>query len=251
MLAGMSAALSGVRTFSRRVSVAGHNVANVATPGFKASRLIMADVGPGGMGLAQSAADQAGLGVQPVGLYRQMTYGGAQRTGRPFDLSIAGNGFFMVSRGGEPFVTRTGAFGPDSQGYLIDANGNRLQPPIQIPANARAVNIEPNGQVTVVGPGGTTTVIGQIQLAHFPNPEGLNAVGGNLFRATAAAGDPLIGVPGSGGLGAIGQGFLESSNVDLATEMVDMMVAQHGFAANIKVLEVGDDLLGTIIDVVR
>ncbi|MBU0513632.1 MAG: flagellar hook-basal body protein [Proteobacteria bacterium] len=251
MLLGMSAALSGVRSFSRRLSVSGHNVANVATPGFKAQRLEVADAASTGLGLAQAAADQAGMGVQSVGLYRLMTSGGALHTGRPLDLAIDGPGFFQVSRGGETLYSRAGALTMNSEGYLTDPAGNRLEPPIQVPPTAQSMTIDAGGGVSIIGPDGQEIGAGQIQLVSFPDPQSLAAQGGNLFAATAAAGAPIISVPGQNGLGRIRQGFLETSNVDLAGEMVDQITAEAGFKANVKTLQTADEMLGTVIDLIE
>jgi len=251
MLLGMSAALSGVRSFSRRLSVSAHNVANVATPGFKAQRLVVADAASTSLGLAQAAADQAGMGVQSVGLYRLMTSGGATYTGRPLDLSIDGPGYFQVSRGGETLYTRAGMLTLDASGYLTDPAGNRLEPPIQMPATAQSMTIDASGRVSIIGPDGQQMAAYQIQLVNFPDPEALAAQGGNLFAATAAAGAPIVSVPGQNGLGRLRQGYLETSNVDLASEMVDQITAEIGFKANVKTLQTADEMLGTIIDLVE
>jgi flagellar basal-body rod protein FlgG len=251
MLLGMTAALSGVRTFSRRLGVSANNVANVLTPGFKAARAVTASVGSGGLGLAQAAADQAGLGVQTVGLYRLMTSGGARYTARPLDLAIDGPGFFQVSREGQTLYTRAGSLTLDGQGYLTDPAGNRLEPAIQVPAGTQSMTIDAAGRVTIVGPDGQQSVAGQIRLASFPNVQGLSAQGGNLYLATTAAGAPVVAVPGQNGLGRIRQGFIEDSNVDLASEMVDQITSQAGFTANVRTLQTADEMLGTIIDIVE
>ncbi len=251
MLLGMSAALSGLRTFSQRLGVSGHNVANVLTPGYKSGQLVTATAETGGLGLAQSAADQAGTGVQTVGLYRLMTSGGAMYTGRSLDLAIDGQGFFQVSREGQTLYTRSGALTLDGEGYLTDPAGNRLEPPIQIPAGAQSMTIDASGRVTVLGPNGQEIGGGQIMLTSFPNVQALSAQGGNLYLTAAAAGLPVTAAPGQSGLGRIRQGFLETSNVDLAGEMVDQITAEAGFKANVKTLKTADEMLGTIIDIVE
>jgi flagellar basal-body rod protein FlgG len=251
MLLGMTAALSGVKTFSRRLGVSGHNVANVLTPGFKAQRLQVADAASTSLGLAQAAADQAGMGVQSVGLYRLMTGGGAMYTGRSLDMSIEGQGYFQVSRGGETLYTRAGTFTLDSEGFLTDPSGNRLEPQIQVPATAQSMTIDASGRVSIIGPDGQLAATYQIQLVNFPNPQALAAQGGNLFAATAAAGAPIVSSPGQNGLGTVRQGYLETSNVDLAGEMVDQITAEAGFKANVKTLQTADEMLGTIIDLVE
>jgi flagellar basal-body rod protein FlgG len=205
----------------------------------------------GGLGLAQAAADQAGLGVQSVGLYRLMTSGGAQYTARPLDLAIEGQGFFQVSREGQTLYTRAGALTLDGQGYLTDPAGNRLEPPIQVPAGAQSLTIDASGRVSIIGPNGQEIGGGQIMLTSFPNVQGLSPLGGNLYLATTAAGAPVTAAPGQGGLGRIRQGFLEDSNVDLASEMVDQITAEAGFKANVKTLQTADEMLGTIIDIVE
>src|SRR5581483_2513326 len=175
-------------------------------------------------------------------------------TGNPLDLTIQGQGFFQVTLpSGETAYTRSGAFHMDAQGSLVTADGNPVEPAISIPADATTISIGADGTVSVTQPGQSQAQqVGALQLALFPNPGGLNSVGKNLFLATTASGDPVVGTPGgSEGLGGIEQGFLEQSNVNVVEEFIQMILAQRSYEANSKVVQAADEMFQQVNNLAR
>jgi flagellar basal-body rod protein FlgG len=168
-----------------------------------------------------------------------------QQTGNPLDLAIEGNGFFTVMQlNGEPAYTRAGTLKLDAQGRITTSDGLPIQPPITVPSNATSVTIGSDGTVSAVEPNQKTpATLGQIQLTTFPNPDGFNDLGHNLFEATAASGQPVTGVPGIDGRGTILQGATEASNVEVVNEMVSLIAAQRGYEINSKVVAAADEML--------
>ncbi len=235
MLDAFSSALSGLRTSSRRLQTSANNVSNVQTPGFKASRSVVTDVKSGG--------------AQFQGTTTSLNQGAVIQTGNPFNVAISGNGFFQVSiaSGGSAF-TRAGNFSVDSTGRLVDSSGNAVQPEISIPGNVSGFSIGPDGTVSAQV-GGTTQTLGRIRLANFNNPGGLTPLGGNLFAQSAQSGQAVFGSPGTGGLGQLVPGALETSNVDIAEEAVDQIMATHAFKANANVIRAADEMTGTVLDI--
>lgn len=235
MLDAFSSALSGLRTASRRLQTSANNTSNVQTPGFKASRTVVSDVQSGG--------------AQVQGTKSNFTQGAVVQSGNPLSAAISGNGFFRVSlaNGGSAF-TRAGNFSVDNSGRLVDSTGNALQPEISIPGNATGVNIGPDGTVSAQV-GGTTQTLGRITLANFNSPGGLTSLGGNLFAQSAQSGQPAFGAPGTGGLGQLVPGAIETSNVDIAEEAVDQILATNAFKANANVIRAADEMTGTILDI--
>lgn len=228
--------LSGLQAASDRQSVSANNVANVSTTGFKAHRATQADVRTGGTRVNS---------IDPL-----QQQGPILRTGGPLDLAIAGNGFFQVqSPAGAALYSRDGNFKLDGQGRLADSNGNLLQPPMAVPPGAQALQVTSDGRVGAVMPNGSIDNLGQIQLVQFANPSGLSRSGDNLLSQTSAAGPPLAGVPGQAGLGTLIPAALEGSNVDIASEMVEQIVDQRAFEANLKPIRAADEMLGTLLDI--
>jgi flagellar basal-body rod protein FlgG len=171
--------------------------------------------------------------------------GDLTETDNPLDMMIQGQGFFQVTLpSGEIAYTRSGAFHLDAQGNVVTADGNQLTPNIAIPAGATNISIGSDGTVSVTLPGQTQSQqVGSIQLAYFTNPGGLNSVGQNLFLATTASGDPIVGTPGGNeGLGTLQQGYLEQSNVNVVDEFIQMILAQRGYEANSRVVRASDDM---------
>lgn len=235
MLDAFSSALSGLRTASRRLQISANNTSNVQTPGFKASRSVVSDVKSGG--------------TQFQGTQTNPAQGALVQTGNPLNAAISGNGFFGVTLpGGGSAFTRAGNFSVDSSGRLIDSSGNVLRPEISIPGNATGVSLGSDGTVSVQV-GGTTQTVGRITLANFNNPGGLSSLGGNLFAQTAQSGQPVFGSPGTGGLGQLVPGAIETSNVDIAEEAVDQILATNAFKANASVIRAADEMTGTILDI--
>lgn len=242
-------AASGMIAQQRKIDVIANNLANVNTTAFKRSRIAFEDV------LYQtlqneSAADdpstdtvgpvQVGKGVRVAGVARFDGQGAVHQTGRPYDLAIEGDGFFQVQRpDGTAAYTRDGGFTLSSSGALVTSAGYLLQPGVTIPADAVEVAIGANGTVSIRrGEANAQPVeISKIELARFPNPAGLEALGENLYRETTASGQPIVGRAQEAGLGRTVQGSLESSNVDIVVEMTDMIAAHRAYEMNAKVIQ--------------
>jgi flagellar basal-body rod protein FlgG len=193
-----------------------------------------------------SSGLQVGLGTMAASTEVIQAQGDFTSTGNTLDLAIQGNGFFQIKLpNGETAYTRNGNFQLDSQGNVVTSDGNPLVPSINIPSNATSVTIGSDGTVSVTQPGQTKSQqLGQIQLATFPNPGGLNSLGSNLFLPTTASGDALVDVPGgNGGLGTLQQGMLEQSNVSLVNEFVQMILAQRSYESNSRALSAADQML--------
>lgn len=234
MINGLGSSLSGLNAYAKQIEVSSNNLANLQTTGFKSRR---AD---------QQSMGQGGVKVASVTISKEA--GGLLQTGNPLDISILGQGFFSHSlSNGKTGYSRNGSFSVNGQGRLTDASGNSLQPPITIPGNATGVSIDKSGRVSAIV-GGNATTLGQINLSSFANPDGLTSAGGNIFLQSEASGSPMTGAPGTGGLGELLSGFLESSNVDIARESVNMMAAGNGFKASIKAIKVQDEMTGTILN---
>jgi len=262
MLRALYTAATGMQAQQINIDTIANNIANVNTTGFKQARaefqdLLYQNIRPAGT--ASSASTnypvglQLGLGARPVASARIFSQGDFRQTGNPLDVVIEGKGFFQVRLpNGELGYTRDGSFKQNSDGSLVTADGGVLEPQITIPAEADTIVVGKDGTVTATVAGQTEAQqIGSIQLANFQNPAGLNAVGGNLFKATAASGDPVTGAPGENGLGAINQGYLEQSNVSVVEEMVNMIVAQRAYEVNSRAIRVADDMLSQINQLVR
>ena len=235
MLGPAFSALSGLSNASKRLQNSANNLANVQTSGFKKS-----DV---------NSVDSKTGGTRVNSISKSNTQGGLIPTNNPLDLAIEGNGFFQVTNpnGGTSF-TRSGSFNLNGAGEVVDSSGNALVPQINIPADNNGISVGSTGQVSAQTPGGLV-VAGQIQLANFQNPEGLSAAGGNLLNESAASGAPVVGNPGEGGTGSVLSGFLEGSNVDIAEEMVDQIVAKAAFKANVNVIKANDEMIGSLLDI--
>jgi len=235
MLGPIFSALSGLSNASKRLQNSANNLANVQTAGFK-------------KGEVNSVESKTG-GTRVNSISKANTQGGLIPTNNPLDLAISGNGFFQVANpnGGASF-TRSGSFSLNGAGQVVDASGNALIPEINITAGNNGISIGTSGQVSAQTAAGLE-VAGQIQLANFNNPAGLSAVGGNLLNESAASGAPVVGNPGEGNFGGVLSGFLEGSNVDIASEMVDLIVAKAAFKANVNVIKASDEMLGTILDI--
>jgi flagellar basal-body rod protein FlgG len=236
MTQGILSSVSGVLNAKRRQEVTANNIANVQTPGYRASRL--------------ESADRATGGVETAGISRNMTPGPLVMTGRDFDLAIAGPSYFQVKTPNGPRYTRAGNFRPDAQGYLTDGQGHRLAPEIQVPDDAVMVSVSPDGVVSSVGPDNEHEELGTIELTRFTNPEGLSAEGNNLFSATPSSGPPQNGTAGDG-FGQVVPGALESSNVDIAAEIPTQIMNMHAFRMNIAALETQNEMLGMLIDITQ
>lgn len=224
-----------MRTSAKKLQTSANNLANLQTPGFKKSRAEVSEVASGG--------------ARVSAVNRLSTPGSLIPTSNPLDLAVNGEGFFQVSlkNGGTGFA-RAGSFKIDNSGQITTSSGNPLVPPLTVPGGATSVAVDSNGQVSALV-GGSSVAVGQIELSQFNNPGGLSAQGGNLFIQSPASGSPVSGVPGSGSFGTVISGALESSNVDIAEEVVGQIVSKAAFKANASVIRTSDELIGTILDI--
>lgn len=255
MIRSLYTAATGMTAQQLTMDVIANNLANVNTTGFKRSRadfqdLLYQNTRAAGTSAAQGAqvptGIQVGLGTRTAAVERVQSQGDFRQTGNPLDLVIEGSGFFQVQLpDGQIGYTRDGTFKVDSQGRLVTSDGFPLQPEITLPPEAAGrVTIGQDGTIFASLPGqATPQQLGQIQLANFVNPNGLESVGRNVFRPTAASGTPQTGTPGLQGFGTIGSGFLEMSNVKVVEEMVDMITAQRAYEINSKGIQVSDEML--------
>ncbi len=254
-------AATGMAAQQLNMDVIANNLANVNTTGFKRSRAEFQDLlyqTVNAPGTASSASTnlpsgiQIGLGTRTAAIKRLFQQGDFKPTENPLDLVIEGQGFFKVIRpDGTNAFTRDGSFTVDENGNVVNALGYQLDPPITIPQDAKAITIGRDGTVTVRLADETVSQVGNIELASFINPAGLQSVGNNLFVATQASGDPILGTPGQDGLGEISQGFLETSNVNIVAELVEMISAQRAYELNSRAVRAADDMLRKLVTLVR
>jgi flagellar basal-body rod protein FlgG len=251
-------AATGMQAQQTNVEVIANNIANMTTTGYKRQRvefqdLLYQDLRRPGSNSSDSGTivpygTQIGLGVKTAGVYRIDQQGNLQQTGNTLDLAVSGNGWFQVTMpSGQTAYTRDGTFGLAPDGTIVTADGYVVQPGIQIPSNATNVTINSSGQVQATISGQTAPqTVGQIQLAAFPNDAGLSAQGGNLFVQTAASGDPVTGAPSSPGFGTTMQGFVENSNVNVVSEITDLITAQRAYEMNSQVVTASNQMMSTI-----
>jgi len=247
-------AKTGLETQQTNVDVISNNLANVSTNAFKRQRPVFEDLlyqiirQPGAQSSQQTQVPtglQLGTGAHAVATTRILTQGNLQQTGNTFDLAVEGNGFFQIAMpDGTLAYSRDGAFQLDSQGQVVTPGGNLLQPALTIPANVLGVTIGKDGTVTATVAGTTTPVaLGNLQLANFVNPAGLQALGDNLYVETASSGPPAVDNPNSNGMGRINQGYVETSNVNITEELVNLITAQRAFEINSRAIQTSDQML--------
>jgi len=251
-------AATGMQAQQTCVEVISNNIANQTTTGFKRRQAEFQDliyqnlrrVGSNSSdnGTIVPNGAQVGLGVKTAAIARMTEQGNLQQTSNTFDTAIQGNGYYQITLpSGETAYTRDGTFSLAPDGTIVTADGYPVVPGIVVPTNALTVTINQSGQVQVTTAGQTTTTtLGQIQLASFPNEGGLDAIGDNLFLQTAASGNAVTGTPASPGFGNIMQGFLETSNVNIVTEITNLITAQRAYEMNSKVISATDDMLQTL-----
>ncbi|HEY6466028.1 MAG TPA: flagellar basal-body rod protein FlgG [Candidatus Acidoferrales bacterium] len=258
MFRSLYTAASGMETQELSLDNIANNLSNANTAGFRSRRLQFEDllyqnvITPGAPNTQQTiipAGLQVGLGARSAATEVIQQQGNFDSTGNPLDLAIQGPGFFQVLLpNGQIAYTRAGNFAVDNVGNLVTQDGNQVQPGVTIPPDALTITIGNDGTVSVTEPGQQQPAqVGTLQLATFQNPGGLNGIGQNLFEATAASGDPIVGTPGGAeGLGTIQQGYIEQSNVDVVTEFVNMILAQRSYEANSRVVRAADEMFQTL-----
>lgn len=245
---------TGLEAQQTQMDVISNNLANVSTTGFKRSRAVFEDLlyqnlrQPGAQSSQQSQIPsglQIGTGVRPVATERIHTQGNLQQTNNQMDIAIQGAGFFQVLLpDGATAYTRDGSFQTDSQGQIVTANGYVVQPAITIPANATSVTIAMDGVVSITQAGVAAPVqVGSMQLATFINSSGLESMGQNLYLETASSGTPGTNVPGTNGTGSLSQGYVETSNVNVVEELVNMIQTQRAYEINSKAITTSDQML--------
>jgi flagellar basal-body rod protein FlgG len=240
-----------------------NNLANASTTGYKSRRAQFQDlmyqnlVQPGAAAGQQTVVPsglQVGLGTRTSSNSILFTQGSFTETDNPLDLVIQGSGFFQVQLpNGELAYTRAGSFQLNATGNVVDSNGNLLQPSITIPANAQSVTVATDGTVSYLAPGQTASQkAGQVQLANFANPAGLNSLGASNYQPTDASGEPVVGNPGGQeGNGTILQGYTEQSNVSVVDEFVNLIVAQRAYEASSKVVKAADEMYQDVNNIER
>ncbi|HSB16677.1 MAG TPA: flagellar basal-body rod protein FlgG [Bryobacteraceae bacterium] len=263
MIRALFSAASGMTAQQLNVDNIAHNLANANTIGYKVRRAQFQDllyqnlVTPGASAGQQTVVPtglQLGLGTRAASNEILFSQGNFSATENPLDVVVQGRGFFQVRLpSGEIAYTRAGSFHLDRDGNLVTADGDPLEPQITIPPDAQAISIAPDGTVSFTQPGQTAIQLaGQIQLANFQNPAGLNSIGKNLYLPTDASGDPTIGNPGGQeGIGTLLQGYLEQSNVSVVEEFINLIVSQRAYEANSKVVKAADDMYQQINNLTR
>lgn len=257
MIRSLWIAKTGLDAQQTQLDVITNNLANVSTSGFKRARAVFEDLlyqtmrQPGAQSSQQTTIPsglQIGTGVRPVATERIHTQGNLTQTGNSLDVAIQGDGFFQILLpDGTTGYTRDGAFQKDAQGQIVTSSGYPLQPAITIPANAQSVTIAKDGTVSVQQAGQTApTQIGTIQLASFVNSGGLQGVGENLYLETASSGTPTPNTPGTNGVGVLNQSYLETSNVNVVEEMVNMIQTQRAYEINSRAIQTSDQMLAKL-----
>ncbi len=254
MIRSLYIAATGLQAQQTSMDVISNNLANVNTTGFKSARTVFQDLlyqnltQPG----AQSSQTtqypsglQLGTGVTPIATERLMTEGNLTQTGNSLDVAINGQGFFQVLQPNGPIAyTRDGTFQLSNQGQLVTSNGYLIQPTVTIPASAQSITIGNDGTVSVTLPGqAAPQQVGTLQLASFVNSTGLQSIGTNLYLQTGSSGSPNTGQPTLNGLGSVQQGYLESSNVNVVSALVDMISTQRAYEINSKAVQASDQML--------
>jgi flagellar basal-body rod protein FlgG len=254
MIRSLFIAKTGLEAQQTNLDVITNNLANVSTNGFKRSRAVFEDLlyqnvrQPGAQSSQQTTLPsglQMGTGVRSVATERMFSVGNPTSTGNPKDVMINGGGFFQVLLpDGSSAYTRDGSFQTDANGQLVTSSGYPVQPAITIPANAQSITIGKDGTVSVQLPGSAApSQVGTLMVTTFVNPAGLEAKGENLYVETGASGTPNTGTPGTNAAGALMQGYVESSNVNVVEEMVNMIQTQRAYEINSKAVNTSDQML--------
>ena len=253
MLIAFSTSATGMAAQQTLVDVIANNLANINTTGFKRSQVAFQDLlyiklkdagSEVSSGLNSPTGLEVGSGVRIAATVRVFSGGELVSTSNPLDIAIAGDGFLQVSMpNGDMRYTRDGSLLLNADGELVTTSGYRIEPSISVPTDAASVDIGKDGGVNVTDAAGTQSVVGTIELARFPNPSGLSAEGDNLFAATEASGTATTGTAGESGFGTIQSGFLEKSNVQMITELVNLITSQRSYETNSRAIRAGDEML--------
>ena len=257
MMRALSISKTGMEAQQTQLDTISNNIANVATNGYKRSHAVFEDLmyqnlrQAGSNSSEQTALPtglQVGLGTRAVATSRVFSQGNLTQTTNPLDMAVLGNGFFALQMpDGTTGYTRDGAFQVNAQGQLVTNNGNTVLPGITLPAAALSTTVGADGTVSVTLAGqALPQVVGQMQIANFVNPAGLEPKGQNIFGETAASGTPSTGTPGQGGLGSLRQGFVETSNVNVVEELVAMIATQRAYELNSKAISTADQMLAKL-----
>ena len=249
---------TGMLAQQTNVEVISNNIANMTTTGFKRRQAEFQDLiyqnmrrvgaSTSDAGTIVPSGAQVGLGVRTAAIYRINEQGNLQQTSNKLDLAIQGSGYFQVTLpSGDTAYTRDGSFSLSSTGQIVTADGYPVAPGITIPANATDVTIDAGGEVQATVPGqAAPQLVGTLQLASFANDAGLDAQGQNLLRASAASGQPVTGAPSAPGFGSVMQGFVETSNVNVVSEITNLITAQRAYEMNSKVITAADQMQSTL-----
>ncbi len=262
MNGSMRTSASGMAAQQRMIDVIANNLANVNTTGFKRSRVSFEDVlyetlegarMVNYQGTQTVAPVQVGKGVRVAAILRLEGQGAPEVTQRPTDVAIEGDGYLQVQRpDGSTAYTRDGSLTISDTGQLTTQDGYLVLPGVTVPADATGLTISANGTVSVLQAGTTTTLeLGRVELARFLNPSGMVALGQNLFQASPASGDPILGFPQDEGFGQLTQGSLETSNVEIVQEMTDMIAAQRAYEINAKAITTAETMMQATNDIIR
>jgi len=254
MMRALFSAASGMYAQQLNIDTISNNLANVNTTGFKKAKVEFQDLiyqtmrAAGASSLAGVVVPtelQIGHGVRPVAVQKNFAQGAPRATENPLDIAILGNGFFQITMpDGTIAYTRDGSFKINNEGSIVTSDGLYLEPEVSVPIDTTSINISNDGTVSVLIVGSTEPQdIGQIELAKFINSGGLKNIGQNLFLPTEASGEAILGTPGQEGLGQLNQGYLESSNVQVVEEMVNMIVAQRAYELNSKSIRTSEEML--------
>lgn len=263
MIKALFTSATGMNVQTTSIDNTSNNIANVNTNGFKKGQADFQDLlyvsqrAPGSdaaAGLQVPTGLQIGSGARVAGITKVFTPGALVNTQNPFDVAIEGEGFFQVTLpSGELRYTRDGALRLNAQGNLVTSDGFLISPQVTIPTQAVSVSVGSDGTISVQNAGAlnASTVLGQLTLVRFQNPAGLSAEGRNLFAETASSGTPLIATPGQNGVGFTRQGFLERSNVDVVTELINLILAQRAYEFNTRAVRTADNMLASTTDLIR
>jgi flagellar basal-body rod protein FlgG len=262
MLRALNTSATGLEAQQANIERIANDLANVNTDGYKRGTIEFQDLmyettkEPGqqqGNTMTTPVGVQKGMGVKVGAAHKIFEQGSAKITNNPYDIMVEGKGFIPVTlpRTGEVVYTRAGNFKLDSQGRISLSSGALLEPAVTVPPTSTSVVISQSGEIKAYDQQGGETQIGQIQLVNFVNMQGLSSIGNNFFKPTQGSGQPLQGVPGENGMGTVLQGALETSNVNVANSMIDMIGAQRGYEMNTRVMSVADKMLEATTNIVR